>query len=108
MLGHYVVRKLLSEAAATTGVGPRQLSFTGALKILRCRLPEVPQHGRGLQRWFADLVAEVAEEVLEERRDRVNPRVIKRKMSNWKKKRPEHRHYPQPTKTFRRSLVIRC
>ena len=44
------------------------MSFTGALKILRCRLPEVPKHGRGLTQWFADLVAEVAEEVLEERR----------------------------------------
>ena len=108
LLGHYVVRKLLCAAAATTGVGPRQLSFTGALKILRCRLPEVPKHGRGLEQWFADLVAEVAEEVLEERRDRVNPRVIKRKMSNWKKKRPEHRHYPQPTKKFRRSVIIKC
>jgi hypothetical protein len=108
LLGHYVVRKLLCEAAATTGVGPRQLSFTGALKILRCRLPEVPKSGRGLAQWFADVVAEVAEEVLEKRRDRVNPRVIKRKMSNWKKKRPEHRHYPQPTKKFRQSVVIRC
>jgi len=84
------------------------LSFTGALKILRCRLPEVPKHGRGLDRWFADLVAEVAEEVLEKRRDRVNPRVIKRKMSNWKKKRPEHRHYAQPTKKFRQSIIINC
>jgi hypothetical protein len=24
--------------------------------------------------------------------------VIKRKMSNWNVKRPEHRHWPQPTK----------
>jgi hypothetical protein len=108
LLGHYVVRKLLCEAAASTGLGPRQLSFTGALKVLRCRLPEVPKSGRRLGQWFADLVAEVAEEVLDERRDRVNPRVIKRKMSNWKKKRPEHRHYPQPTKKFRQSVVIRC
>jgi hypothetical protein len=27
-------------------------------------------------------------------------------MSNWKKKRPEHRHYPQPTKKFRPSIVM--
>ena len=51
-------------------------------------------------------VGPVAEEVLEERRDRINPRVIKRKMSNWKKKRPEHRHYPQPTKEFCDSVVM--
>jgi hypothetical protein len=108
LLGHYVVRKLLCEAAASTGLGPRRLSFTGALKVLRCRLPEVPKSGRRLDRWYADLVAEVGEEVLEERRDRVNPRVIKRKMSNWKKKRPEHRSYPQPTKKFRQSVLIQC
>jgi Insertion element 4 transposase N-terminal/Transposase DDE domain len=108
LLGHYVVRKLMVEAAATTGLAPRRLSFTGTLKVVRCRLPEVPKSGRGLGRWYADLVAEVAEEVLEERRDRVNPRVIKRKMSNWRKKRPEHCSYPQPTKKFRKSVVIRC
>ena len=50
----------------------------------------------------ADLQAEV-----EERRNRINPRVIKRKMSNWKKKRPEHCHYPQPTKGFAEAIVMR-
>ena len=51
------------------------------------------------ERWLGavadeDLVAEVAEQVLEEWRDWVNPRVIKPKMSNWRKQRLEHRHYP--------------
>jgi hypothetical protein len=32
------------------------------------------------------------------RRLRANPRVIKRKMSNWAVKRREHRNWPQPTK----------
>lgn len=106
LLGHYVVRKLMCEAAGTAGLAPRQLSFTATLKILRCRLPECPRSWRGLERWYENLLAEVAEEVLEPRRDRVNPRVIKRKMSNWHKKRPEHRNYPQPTKTFRKSIVM--
>jgi len=82
LLGHYVVRKLASEAAATRGVAPRQISFVNTLKILRCRLPECPRSVRGLARWYVDLLAEVAEEVLEPRRDRINPRVIKRKMSH--------------------------
>jgi len=29
---------------------------------------------------------------------RENPRVIKRKMSNWAVKRAEHRNWPKPTK----------
>jgi Transposase DDE domain len=108
LLGHYVVRTLMAEAAQEAGLSPRQLSFTGTLKILRCRLPECPKSAGGLQRWYGDLLAEVAEEVLEPRRERINPRVIKRKMSNWKKKRPEHYHYPQPTKKFRQSIVMLC
>jgi hypothetical protein len=107
LLGHYVIRVLMQEAAATQGIDPHRLSFTATLKILRCRLPECPASDRGLRRWYHNLVAEVAEEVLEERRDRINPRVIKRKMSNWKKKRPEHRNYPQPTKEFAAAIVMR-
>jgi len=106
LLAHYVVRVLMSEAARQNQLPPRRLSFTGALKVLRCRLPECPKSRAGLRRWYDDLLAEIAEEVLPERRDRVNPRVIKRKMSNWRKKRPEHRHYPQPTKKFRQSVVM--
>jgi hypothetical protein len=90
-LGHYVIRVLMQEAAATKGIDPRRLSFTGTLKILRCRLPECPASRRGLRRWYRNVVAEVTEEVSEGRRDRINPRVIKPKMSNWGKKRPEHR-----------------
>jgi hypothetical protein len=106
LLAHYVVRVLMNEAARMNNLAPRRLSFTGTLKILRCRLPECPKSRQGLQRWYEDLLAEVAEEVLPARRNRINPRVIKRKMSNWRKKRPEHRRYPQPAKKFRQSVII--
>lgn len=106
LLAHYVVRVLMSEAARRKDLAPRRLSFTGALKVLRCRLPECPKSRPGLQRWYEDLLAEIAEEVLPPRRNRINPRVIKRKMSNWRKKRPEHRRSPQPTKKFRQSVVV--
>jgi hypothetical protein len=106
LLAHYVVRVLMSEAAAANDLPPRRLSFTGTLKVLRCRLPEVPKSRPALERWYAAVLAEIAEEVLPERRNRINPRVIKRKMSNWRKKRPEHRQTPQPTKSFRQSVLI--
>jgi hypothetical protein len=106
LLGHYVIRKLMCEAASGAGCSPRELSFVNTLKILRCRLPETPRSTRALQRWYSDLLLEVSEERLEPRRDRVNPRVIKRKMSNWTRKREKHRHFPQPTKKFRRSIVM--
>jgi len=81
LLAHFVVRVLMSEAARRTNLPPRRLSFTGTLKVLRCRLPECPKSRPGLRRWYEDLLAEIAEEVLPERRERINPRVIKRKMS---------------------------
>jgi hypothetical protein len=108
LLGHYVVRRLMCEAAERAEVPPRRLSFVAALKILRCRLPECPAEVWRLRRWYEELLAEVAEEVLPERRDRVNPRVVKRKRSKWHKKRPEHKRYPQPTKKFRQGIVMLC
>jgi hypothetical protein len=42
------------------------------------------------------LLSEVADDRLPPRRDRCNPRVVKRKMSNFKLKRPEHAHPPKP------------
>jgi hypothetical protein len=107
LLGHYVIRVLMQEAAATRGIDPHRLSFTATLKILRWRSPECPASDRSLRRWYQDPVAEVAEEVLEERRDRINPRVIKRKMSDWRKKRPVHRNDPQTTKEFGKAIVMR-
>jgi hypothetical protein len=114
LLGHYVVRTLMYEAAKlkTTArrddepLSPLRLSFTGTLKILRCRLPAFPRGRRPQRQWWQDLLEEISQETIEPRRNRINPRVIKRKMSNWKKKRPEHRHYRQPTRSFRDSVVL--
>src|SRR3954464_13728765 len=61
LLGHYVIRVLMQEAAARQGIDPHRLSFTATLKILRCRLPEAPASERGLRQWYRNLVEEVAE-----------------------------------------------
>jgi len=106
-LGHFVTRALMVEAAAPLGLDTDRLSFSGSLRVLRCRLPE----GAGLtgvnwQQWCAGLLWEIQQEVIEPRRNRVNPRVVKRKMSKFAKKRPEHRGRPPLKKTFAESVVI--
>ena len=106
LLGHFVVRSLMVEAAASNNVSPLRISFTETLKILRCRLPESSKSPKGRLRWYEQLLAEIAEAPLEKRRDRVNPRVVKQKMSKWAKKRPEHKQYPQPEKEFEESVAI--
>ena len=37
-LGHFVIRSLMFEAAATVGLDPDRLSFLGCFQILQCRL----------------------------------------------------------------------
>jgi hypothetical protein len=52
------------------------------------------------------LLWEMQRECTDECRNRINPRVIKRKMSKWKRKRPEHRHLPPLKKTFMEFTVM--
>ena len=81
-LGHFVVRALMLEAAQRENLDVDRLSFTGCLQILQARLPEcdstTPQR---LDQWYDLLLAELVQERVEPRRNRVNPRVVKRKMS---------------------------
>jgi hypothetical protein len=106
LLDHFVIRSLMFEAATEAGVPPPRISFTGALKILRCRLPDCPRRRRARTEWWRNLVKEVAEEITPPRRNRINPRVIKKKMSKWKKKRPPDRGYRQAPREFLQAIVM--
>jgi hypothetical protein len=106
-LGHYLTRALMARAAARAKRDPDRLSFVGCLRILRCRLPECDSATpASFQAWYAALLWELQQERLPPRRNRSNPRVIKRKMSKWKKARPEHRQRPPLKKTFLESVVM--
>ena len=110
-LGHFVVRSVMAQAAAREGLDPDGLSFVGCLQILRCRLPECPDPASGsFAAWYEALLGEVSRERTDDavRRNRINPRVVKVKMSKFKKKRPEHRPVPPLTKTFAESVVMLC
>jgi hypothetical protein len=104
LLAHYLVRRVMHDAAVMASVDPDRLSFSNSLRVLQCRLPEAPHKPPAA--WYRGLLRELRRQKLRPRRERWYPRVIKRKMSNWKKKRPEHRHPPQPTKPFRDAIVV--
>jgi hypothetical protein len=106
-LGHLVIRSLMFEAAESAGLDPDRLSFVGCFQILKCRLPECPDASpQAFAGWYRGLLWEMQRERTDPRRNRINPRVIKRKMSKWKKKRPQHRR-PQPVKkTFAETVVM--
>jgi hypothetical protein len=106
-LGHFVIRSLMVAAAATVNLDPDRLSFTGCFQILKCRLPECDSKTPAtFEAWYQALLWEMQGERTDPRRNRINPRVIKRKMSKWKKKRSEHRRIPPLKKTFPETVVM--
>lgn len=107
-LAHFVVRSLMFTAAETAQLDPDRLSFTGCFQVLQCRLPECPSPtSPSFTPWFEAMLAEMRQELLPPRRNRVNPRVIKRKMSKWNKKRASHRRPTPLRKSFQQSVVIK-
>lgn len=106
-VAHFVIRSLMFTAAQAEQLDVDRLSFTGCVQILQCRLPECDSSApASLAQWFDCLMAEMCAEKIEPRRNRVNPRVIKRKMSKWAKKRSHHRPAEPLSKSFAESVVM--
>ena len=107
LIAHYAVRFLMHEAALQADLDPDRLSFTNALHIIRDAVSEfqmtTPEQ---LPRLYQRLLKDVARHRLPERENRSNPRVVKRKMSKFKLKRPHHFHWPQPSKLFPEAVLI--
>jgi Insertion element 4 transposase N-terminal/Transposase DDE domain len=106
-IGHFVVRSLMVQAAEQEHIDVDRLSFTGCLEILRARLPECDStNPERLEQWYQLLLAEMAKELIDPRRNRVNPRVVKRRASKFPKARPDHRGRPPMQKSFAETVVI--
>jgi hypothetical protein len=106
-LGHFVIRALMLEAATDANINVDRLSFKGSFQILKTRLPECdPGDEVKLSKWYDALIWEISEERIPKRRNRINPRVIKRKMSRWNKCRAIHRKQKPLTKTFDQTVVM--
>jgi hypothetical protein len=106
-IGHYVTRAVMAEAAETEGLDPDRLSFVGCLQLLKTRLPEFPSRPQEQAGWYQGFMQEMARERTEPRRNRVNPRVVRVKMSKFKKKRAEHRGIPPLERPFSDTVVPR-
>jgi hypothetical protein len=108
LIAHYIIRVLMYQAAQQANLDPDRLSFSGAIRVLQNALPEfqmtTPQQ---LPDLYQRLLRDIARKRLPERRLRSNPRVVKRKMSNFKLKRPEHRPWPQPSQSFREAIEVK-
>ncbi len=85
LLAHYAVRVLVHEAALGAEGEPDRLSFVHALEIVRDAVPAFQQVAPAQRRaLYERMLHAIAASRVPERRPRSNPRVVKRKMSNFK------------------------
>jgi hypothetical protein len=106
-LAYNAVRFLMHEAALSVDLDPRRLSFIHALRVLRETAPLLRvAPAERLPALYVGMIAHIAQGQLPPRDNRINPRVVKKKMSNFPKKRDKHRHPPQPQTSFQQAVVI--
>jgi hypothetical protein len=106
LVAHLVVRAVMADAAAAAGLPPTRLSFSTAVRLLRTALPDLQRaRARARPRLYRQLLAAIAAAPLPPRADRANPRAVKRKMSNFRLKRPTDRRPPRP-RPFRDAVLL--
>lgn len=107
LLAHNAIRALMHESALRVEVDPRTLSFTHALRVIRETIPLLrAARTQQLPRLYDALIQHIATGRLPPRDNRINPRVVKVKMSNFPKKRAEDYHVQQPTRPLEASVVM--
>lgn len=107
LIAHYIIRKIMLDAAQTANLDPDRLSFVNALELIVDAIYDFQFldplcHAARYQR----LLREIAAFQLPPRVSRSNPRVIRAKLANFKMKRPEHYHWPQPACSFPEAIVL--
>jgi hypothetical protein len=109
LLAHYAVRVVMHEAALAAEVDPDRLSFVQALEIVCDAVYEfqivAPEQQRSL---YERMLRDITAKLLPPRRLRSNARVVKRKMSKFQLKRPEHQLTPKLQGSFQDAVSVQA
>lgn len=101
------IRFLMHEAALKASVDPDRLSSVHALRVLGDALRDfaiaAPEMVPLL---YARMLEDIARRPLPPRRARSNPRVVRRKRSNFDLKRPEHCNLPKLKQSFQEAIAL--
>jgi hypothetical protein len=107
LIAHYAIRKIMLDTALLVNLDPDRLSFTNALALIQAAIPEFQLISPAeFSNRYLQLLLDIACFRLPPRKVRSNPRVVKRKMSNFDKKRPCHRLWSQPACSFSDAIVL--
>jgi len=106
LIAHFIIRFIMHQAAVSTQLDPDRLSFINSLRLICDALTDFQLvHPDQHPALWSRLLTDILHFKLPPRDHRINPRVVKRKMSKFKRKRPEHLHPPSPT-SFQSSIVM--
>lgn len=97
----------MHQAALREGLDPDRLSFVHALRVITDAVPAfqmVAPHAVPLL--YERLLADSADGRRPPRRNRINPRVVKRKMSKFALKRVHHAERPPLTRSFAAAVAL--
>jgi len=108
LIAHYAIRYLMHEAALQEHIDPDRLSFVHALQVVAEAVPEFQMIAQINSPAICSPPARYRQGASTATPARSNPRVVKRKMSNFRLKRPEHYHWPQPTGPFGKPWLSRA
>jgi hypothetical protein len=107
VIAHYLIRSQMHAAARAHGLAPTQLSFVHAIELVRQAVPEfqlvASEHWPALT---ARLWRDLAAGRLPARRLRTAPRVVKRRLSKFLRKRPEHDRGVRLAHPFRECVAL--
>jgi len=107
LIAHFAVRYLMAEAALREGIDPDRLSFVQALSVIEDTIAEFQMVDRQQrEQLYERMLKDLAAGRLPERRQRSNPRRVKRKMTKFHIKRAQHYNWPQPSGPFRDAVAL--
>ncbi len=98
LLAYNLVRSVMLESAAASGVAPQQLSFKGALQSLNTFLGLLIGAPHAFAKLYATLLWMTGTHRVANRPDRIEPRLVKRRPKPYK-------HLKEPRSIARRRLI---
>lgn len=106
LVAHFIIRFIMHQAAVSAQLDPDRLSFINSLRLICDALADFQLvHPDQHPALWSRLLNDILHFQLPARDHRINPRVVKRKMSKFKRKRPDHLHPPTPA-SFPNAIVM--
>ena len=92
LVGYHLIRRIMTLAALESGARPCEVSFQGALQTLTAFLPMLCSNA-SLNRWCNALLTAIATHAVDDRPDRYEPRLLKRRLKKYKHLREPRANY---------------